>query len=214
VSGAGALATGGAQGAASLAPLRAVLAWVAGATLVGFGIARMLRGRRASRAGSALAGRIARSLGPLWSGVRALPGPAASLGVGLLTGLLPCGLSWAALVLAAASTPAAAALGMLVFGLATGPALVLVATGWRGLAVRGRELFARALGPLLVLLGLYTAARGGTPAALAPVAERALPECCGTGAEAQPRALLSADSPDLHGRFTVRAEPADGAVGR
>lgn len=61
------------------------------------------------------------------------PGKTARLLLGAIMGFLPCGLVYAALLLAAAlPTPAHSAVGMLCFGVGTVPALTLVLLGGRG----------------------------------------------------------------------------------
>ncbi len=96
---------------------------------------------------------------------RALARPVSSTlrayGLGLLWGLLPCGLVYAALLLAATTGhPLWAAGGMLLFGLGTLP--VMAGVGW--LAVRGdlqqRERWRKAAALLLLLFGVQMALRG------------------------------------------------------
>ncbi len=162
--------------ARALESLRGILAWMAGGMLVLFGLASMGFAPPARLRPAALE----RLLAPLARGLRSLaslPGYAGALGLGLSTGFLPCGLSWAALVLAATTNPAVAGLGLFVFGLATAPALVAAALGWRFLGARRRVWAARLAGPLLVAFGLYTGLRGGLPVG-EPLARGALPECC------------------------------------
>jgi hypothetical protein len=163
---------------ARLSGLRAGLATVVGLGLVAAGLAHLGLGRRLwpARWRAAWA-RLGGAAGRLFAGVRELPGAAGALGTGVLTGLLPCGLSWSALALALTARPVTGAAGLFLFGLATAPALLLVGFGARGLPVRARALAARAVGPLLILLGLFTAARGGLPSSLS-AAGAALPECC------------------------------------
>ena len=92
---------------------------------------------------------------------------AASLGLGAVNGLLPCGLVWAMLaVAAAAGSPARGALVMAVFGAATLPALALAATSARWLAPRSRHRVQRIGALTVVLVGLLTGLRA-TPAAAA-----------------------------------------------
>ncbi len=80
-----------------------------------------------------LGGRIARLAAPL-SGMQGAP---ARFGLGMLLGLLPCGLLYGAIAAAAGSgSVAGGALAMMAFGFGTVPSLVLVA--WGGLAVRRR----------------------------------------------------------------------------
>lgn len=73
----------------------------------------------------------------------------ARFGFGLVTGLLPCGLVYAALGLSlSAGSAAAGALAMVAFGLGTVPALAAAAAGARALMdalPRGRQLMAAAV---------------------------------------------------------------------
>lgn len=72
-------------------------------------------------------------------------------GLGVVLGLLPCGVLYAALLLAASTGNAlAGALGMLVFALATAPGLILV--GWLGHFALGRWLRSLRHAPAIILL--------------------------------------------------------------
>ena len=159
-----------------LSQLRSALAVLAGVFLVAFGleflglhIPRPPIGRR----GQALAAGIGR----LWRHYSSLPGILGPLGAGLLTGLLPCGLSWSALALGASTSPPVAGLGLFLFGLGTAPALILVALGWGQLNSRSSARSRRVLGVLMLGFGLMTALRGGLPGTQA-AARAALPPCC------------------------------------
>jgi sulfite exporter TauE/SafE len=105
----------------------------------------------------ASAGRLNRAMG------RALKRGGA-LGVvllGAINGLLPCGLVYSALLLAATtggSLPAA--LGMALFGLGTLPALVVVGLGAGTLGARFRQVLTRVAGVVIVVAGLQLALRG------------------------------------------------------
>lgn len=84
-----------------------------------------------------------------------------ALGLGLLNGLLPCGLVYSLLAMAAATgTMLGGALTMLVFGLATVPALVALA--WIGDLLRPtrRHQFHRVSGVVVMILGALTVLRG------------------------------------------------------
>lgn len=160
---------------------RGVVAWVAGGLMVLLGLSALgLRLPRRLRSRPLVAGAhgLARRL---FRGIAELPGLGGAFGVGVVTGFLPCGLSWGALALAAASTPRVALVGMLVFGLATGPALALVGLGWSGIPPRWRALAGRAAGPLLIAFGLLTILRGGVPEPISGV-QAALPACCSSEA--------------------------------
>lgn len=156
-----------------LAAARRVLAWSVGAALALAGLAAWGVLPRPRRLGAG--GRLAVGLARLRSGVGALPPSSRALGVGLVTGLLPCGLSWSALLLAVAAGPAAGAAGMFAFGLATVPVLAAVGLGWSRLSPRVRAVGARLAGPALIALGALTALRGGVPL---PGDVVASPPCC------------------------------------
>lgn len=161
-----------------------VLAWVAGLVMIFMGLAK-LRSASASKPERwartrALWRRFGASLQPLFSAARQIKGDLGALSTGLVTGLLPCGLSWGALVLALAVEPMAAFVGMLLFGLATAPALLAVGLGWRGFSLRFRTLAAGLTGPLLIVFGLYTGLRGAGlfGESLQAIAGPVQPACC------------------------------------
>lgn len=86
--------------------------------------------------------------------------PWAYLGLGLLNGLLPCGLVYALLARAAVAGGAwAGGLTMAVFGLGTIPALALLGVGGQRLQPAWRTRLHRASGVLVVLLGVLTLLR-------------------------------------------------------
>ncbi|MFT7539149.1 MAG: sulfite exporter TauE/SafE [Gammaproteobacteria bacterium] len=113
------------------------------------------------------------------SAARALGGTAGAFGAGLLTGFLPCGLSWSAFALATQVRPGVAIIGLFLFGLGTSPALALTALGARrvlGWSPKHRIIGARVAGALLILFGLMTAMRGGWTVEEALAGE--LAPCC------------------------------------
>jgi hypothetical protein len=82
-------------------------------------------------------------------------------GIGLLAGLLPCGLSWAMLVAAANTlSPAGGLVTMVAFGLGTVPALLAAGMSASLLSVRTRLLGERAAAVFIVIMGVSLAARG------------------------------------------------------
>ncbi len=89
---------------------------------------------------------------------------AATFGLGMVNGLLPCGLVYGVLALAAATGgPLRGALTMAVFGVATIPALYLLAMASFLMRPAWRMRLNQISGVLVVLLGLITILRG-TPA--------------------------------------------------
>lgn len=175
----GARLAGGGPGARAdwLLGVQRACAWLAGLTLILFGTGS-LGLRPPSRLAAFVAGlRPIRAAGALFSAVRTLPGLARPLGIGLVTGLLPCGLSFSAFALSASSGPRLGAAGAFVFGLATGPVLFASGWGWSGLFARRRPLALRLAGPLLIAFGVYTVLRGGLPFDQG-IAQKALPACC------------------------------------
>ena len=174
-------------GSGGLGQVRAGLALAAGLTLIVLGVLAW-RGRGVGMLGAAAPVTEAGKGGPLgrallrvrelFGALRRLPGGSGALATGLATGLLPCGWSWGALVLAATQEPLTAGLGMLLFGLGTAPALVLLGLGWGGLPLGWRARATRLLGPVLVLFGAWTLLRGAALFGPAQVVAEVLPECC------------------------------------
>ncbi len=92
----------------------------------------------------------------------------ARFGFGMATGLLPCGLVYAALgIPVAASDPMVGALAMVAFGVGTAPALTAVAMGLRRLVMRNmalrRALAAGVLVAALWSIGMRSGVFGGGP---------------------------------------------------
>jgi sulfite exporter TauE/SafE len=81
--------------------------------------------------------------------------------LGVLNGLLPCGLVYGALLVAISTGgPLTGGLGMLIFGAGTIPALLILGVGAASLGVRTRQAFARLAGLLIVIIGVQLALRG------------------------------------------------------
>jgi sulfite exporter TauE/SafE len=88
-------------------------------------------------------------------------GFAGVLGMGALNGLLPCGLVYSALLVAASTGgPLPGAVGMLVFGLGTIPALLVAGVGAGALSVPVRQAMGRVAGILIMIIGLQLGLRG------------------------------------------------------
>ena len=86
-------------------------------------------------------------------------GPLSRYLFGVATGLLPCGMVYAALALAiAAGTPLLGAAAMVAFGLGNAPALTLLSVGVQRFAARG-VWQRRALASLVLLAGVWSIAR-------------------------------------------------------
>jgi len=153
---------------------RELFAWGAGVAIILCGLASM--GVRLPSARGPL--RVAiRAIEPAWKGVLALSPLSRSFGIGLSTGLLPCGLSWSALAIATQVSPAIAGLGLFVFGIGTAPALTGVSLARWIAPLKARRVAHFLVGPALVILGIVTLARGGIPV----VSSEVLPDCCQTG---------------------------------
>ncbi len=89
--------------------------------------------------------------------------------LGLLNGLLPCGLVYEALLIGATSArPLTSGLGMLAFGAATIPALVVFGVGAQMLSVRARRALVWVGGVFVVLVGIDLALRGAAGLGLFP----------------------------------------------
>jgi uncharacterized protein len=87
--------------------------------------------------------------------------------LGALNGLLPCGLVYSALLLAAAAGGAlSGALGMVIFGAGTLPALLVIGLGAGTLSARVRQTMARVAGLLIAVVGLQLVLRGGAALSL------------------------------------------------
>lgn len=143
--------------AGRLAGVSAVASAVAGALMIAMGLgaagllqaARRLEARAASRVS-----RLARALLEGGAAGRLYP-------VGLVLGLLPCGLSWSLFVGAAGTGSALSGLLLaLVFGLATLPALLLAGAVAGLLGARARGALYRVSGLLVAALGLAFLLRG------------------------------------------------------
>jgi sulfite exporter TauE/SafE len=105
-----------------------------------------------------------RMAGRVMSAVRRLAGHEAPMGaypLGLVLGLLPCGLSYSAFAAAAATgSPARGLLLAIVFGAGTLPALLLAGAVVAALSARARGLLYRTGGAMVALLGLLFVLRG------------------------------------------------------
>jgi uncharacterized protein len=89
--------------------------------------------------------------------------------LGALNGLLPCGLIYSALLVAATlGGPLSAAVGMVLFGLATTPALVTMGVGAGALGIPIRQGMVRLAGALMVGAGLQLSLRGLAAMELVP----------------------------------------------
>ena len=89
------------------------------------------------------------------------PGSRRAFLLGALNGLLPCGLVYGALLVAAGTgTPGGGALAMLVFGVATLPALVIIQAGASLFAGRRRTWLMRVAAFVMFLAGIQLCLRG------------------------------------------------------
>jgi sulfite exporter TauE/SafE len=89
--------------------------------------------------------------------------------LGALNGLLPCGLVYSSMLVAASSGgPLSGALGMLAFGAGTVPVLLVVGLGVGRSGMRARQALARVAGALIMLVGLQLILRGGAALGIVP----------------------------------------------
>ncbi len=87
--------------------------------------------------------------------------PGSKMGLGILAGLLPCGLTWAMLVVAANRlSPAGGFATMAAFGLGTVPALLAAGMTASLATARTRLLGERTAAVFIVIMGVLLAARG------------------------------------------------------
>lgn len=81
--------------------------------------------------------------------------------LGALNGLLPCGLVYSALLVAASTGGAlSGGLGMVVFGAGTLPPLLMVGMGAAAVSVDARQRLIRIAGALIIVVGLQLMLRG------------------------------------------------------
>ncbi len=121
---------------------------------------------------------LAQRLGGWWQAVvkrgLRLPGSSGIVLLGALNGLLPCGLVYSAMLLAAATGSAwGGVLGMVIFGLGTLPALMLFGVGAGVASVPLRRALAKISGLFVILVGVQLLLRGA--AGLGLVAHLMLP---------------------------------------
>ena len=146
-----------------------------GVAMVGAGLSvcGVVWGRRSTGSGR-FAARLAPVVGRLVRSER----PTALVALGAVNGLLPCGLVYGMLAVAASSgSPTRGALTMAVFGMATVPALALSGALGARLRPTRRVWMQRTAGALVVAMGLLTVVRSAE--ALAPAPE-APPAVCHT----------------------------------
>jgi sulfite exporter TauE/SafE len=107
-----------------------------------------------------MGGRLWERIAPLAKGLMPVTSLPRALGLGLLWGLLPCGLVYSVLLVAATTAqPANGALIMLAFGLGTTPAMLLTGLGAARLSQLMQQRRTRlGAGLLIVVLGMLTIA--------------------------------------------------------
>jgi sulfite exporter TauE/SafE len=89
--------------------------------------------------------------------------------LGALNGLLPCGLVYSALLVAASSGgPLSGGLGMVSFGAGTVAPLILVGIGAAAVSVEARQRLVRVAGVLIIVVGLQLMLRGMAALGLVP----------------------------------------------
>jgi hypothetical protein len=149
--------------AGSIVQLAGRLAGVQNAVLVLAGVLMVLAGLGAAGVAPAVKALEGRLAGRLFARVKRAFGAQRDkpLLLGLVLGLLPCGLSWSAFLGAAATGgPVAGGAFALVFGLGTAPSLLLLGGAAQVLSVRLRGRLARAGGLAAAAVGLVFVLRG------------------------------------------------------
>ncbi|MGC3997348.1 MAG: sulfite exporter TauE/SafE family protein [Anaeromyxobacter sp.] len=143
--------------AGRLAGVKAVAGVLAGALMIASGLGAMGLAAPLRRLEARAAGGVARAARGLLEG-----GTAGRLfPVGLVLGVMPCGLSWTMFLGAAATGHPGRGLALtLAFALGTVPALLLAGTAGTLLAGRARGWLARAGGAVVVALGASYLLRG------------------------------------------------------
>ncbi len=119
-------------------------------------------------------------MSPIFATMLKLPGLRNAFSAGLLTGLLPCGLLYAFLSLAASTGDMLRGMAvMLVFGLGTVPLMVATGAGSMLLEMATRQRLMKAAAWCVVFTGLLTVYRGAVflHAANSPTATPACPFC-------------------------------------
>jgi sulfite exporter TauE/SafE len=159
--------------AGRLAGFQRAAAVVAGAVMITWGVAALLRARGVRLVGfhapAAAAGLLRRAV----ARVADAPATARATTVGLLSGLLPCGWLWAFLVTAAGTAdPASGIAVMAAFWLGTVPALVAVGVGAQLVGTRVRRAAPTVAALLIVALGVLALAIRPSPATAASKAIR------------------------------------------
>jgi sulfite exporter TauE/SafE len=101
--------------------------------------------------------------------VMRLPGSLGILLLGGLNGLLPCGMVYSALLIAASNTSAiTGGLGMLLFGLGTLPVLMIFGVGVGMLTLSFRQNMLRISGIFVMMVGLQLVMRGSAALGMVP----------------------------------------------
>lgn len=140
-------------------PVQSVAFWVAGGGMVLLGLAYALEWRPAWLTSSAehIGGRACGVMRVLWQSVSIWK----SVLIGWLNGLLPCGLSLAALLfLAGQGSVLGVVTGAYVFGFATLPGLLLITLAGYRVSASSRRWMTRLAGVVLVVFGVLMLLRG------------------------------------------------------
>ena len=153
--GAAAGALGAILGAGSLSGVAGIVSVALGVLVIAFGLGYIgwLPLGRIEGGGSWLTNAMGRAI--------RRGGLSSAVVLGGLNGLLPCGLVYSALLIAASTGgPLHGAAAMLFFGAGTLPALLVVGLGAGQLSAHTRQILSRAAGVLIMLVGVQLILRG------------------------------------------------------
>lgn len=158
--------------------MTAIVGAVAGGALIVTGLLALLARRPSAKAAGQ--GFLSRVIAPLLSTATRHPGISGGFILGAMTGLLPCGVVYLALLQAATWGGAAGGVALMAgFGLGTGPALTLAGMVGSGVLSRIGPARTRMIGAMLLFItGGFMLYRALSPLLAATPNQDGVPPCC------------------------------------